>query len=147
MPKRRNFTQELLAKKAEGCIIVISLESHAGLPVDYSPRSAHDPEPWTAGLVYRFSGRECHAIRKETVTQFEQDDILRLIGTLYDGAFQMGSDDMTYDYPLPKLVSILLALVAEGMIDRRGNAFVLTRKGYNHLVDDLGVNARKLAYI
>jgi hypothetical protein len=129
MAKRRNYTQELLAKRAKGQHIVVSLAPHEGVPVTYSPRSVGDPLPWDAGLVYRFSGRECHAVKAESVSQVTRDLVLSLVDTLFDGCFQMGQDAFRFDYTIAELVPILAALTSDGMLERHADCYVLTSRG------------------
>lgn len=135
MPKRRNYTQELLAERSKGAIIVISLAPHVGVPVEYNPRSAHDPEPWTAELPYRFSGRECHAVTPQQVGQFDRDLALLRIDGLFDGVFQMGQDDFRFDYSNEQLITLLVMLTAEGLLERRADTFVVTPQGRLRLRD------------
>lgn len=134
---RRNYTQELLARKNDGAYIVVSLAPHVGVPVTYSPRNAHDPEPWDAGLAYRFSGRECHAVKREHVGQLDKDLALLNIERLFDGAFQMGQDDYRFDFTTNQMVAILADLTADGLVERYGDSYVITRKGSLYLA---GVN-------
>jgi hypothetical protein len=133
--KRRNFTQELLAKRSKGAIIVISLAPHYGVPVEYKPRNAHDPEPWTAGLIYRFSGRECHALPTLRMSQFDKDTALRLVDGLYDGALQVGQDDYRFDFSMEQMVTMLVVLTAEGFLAQHADTFVLTEQGGLRLLE------------
>lgn len=135
MAKRRNYTQELLAKQADGHIVVVSMEPHRNLPVTYSPRKVNDPEPWDAGLAYRFTGRECHAIKPVPVSQFHKDVAVYLIEHLYDGAFQMGADDFGFDFRPDHLTTLMVALTAEGLLERHGDTFVITLKGSARLTE------------
>jgi hypothetical protein len=130
---RRNYTQELRAKKNSGAYIVVSLAPHVGVPATYSPRNAHDPEPWDAGLAYRFSGRECHAVKRERVGQLDKDLALLNIQRLFDGAFQMGQDDYRFDFTTNQMITILADLVFEGLLERHGDSYVITRTGIAYL--------------
>lgn len=132
MPKR-NFTQELLAKRDQGYLVVISLAPHQGVPVEYKPRSSHDPQPWDAGLSYRFTGRECHAIKAVPASRLDRDLFLRNIQRRFDGSFQMGQDDYGFDFTRDQAVRILANLVSDGMLDRYGDTYVTTERGYARL--------------
>lgn len=134
MPKR-NFTRELLAKRANGFHIVVSLSPHTGVPAEYKPRSLRDPEPWVAGLAYRFNGRECHAVKSEHVSRFECDLLLRNIDRLFNGAFQMGYDDHRFDLTTNQVINILARLTAENLVERHGDSYVIVSKGYARLAD------------
>lgn len=63
----RRYTAELIKARAQGMRIVCSMGPTGvqGQNVVYSPRSKSDPAPWrVAGdNRYRFTGRECHAIK------------------------------------------------------------------------------------
>lgn len=130
---KRNYTRELLAKKNDGAYIVVSLSPHTGVPVTYSPRSVTDPEPWDAGLAYRFNGRECHAVKRERVGQLDKDLVLLNIQRLFDGSFQMGQDDYRFDYTTNQVITILADLVFEGLVERRGGSYVITPTGTAYL--------------
>jgi hypothetical protein len=130
---KRQYTRELLAKKNDGELIVCSLAPHVGVPVAYEPRSTNDPEPWNAGLAYRFSGRECHAVKRERVGQLDKDLALLNIQRLFDGAFQMGQDDYRFDFTTNQMVTILADLVFEGLVERHGDSYVITRTGTAYL--------------
>lgn len=130
---KRQYTRELLAKKNNGEFIVVSLAPHVGVPAVYAPRSANDPAPWDAGLAYRFSGRECHAVKRERVGQLDKDLALLNIQRLFDGAFQMGQDDYRFDFTTNQMVSILADLVFEGLVERHGDSYVITRTGTVYL--------------
>lgn len=68
MAKRRNYTQELLAAQAKGQRIVCSVAPWVNDAMEYAPRKKGDPKPWKPvgwgfpESIYRFSGRECHAV-------------------------------------------------------------------------------------
>jgi hypothetical protein len=136
MPKRRNYTQELLAKKAQGAVIVISLYPYYGVPVSYEPRNSHDPEPWTAGLEVRFCGRECHAIAYQSIGQLDKDLVLRHICRRFAGSFSMGCDSIDgFDVTDEQLVLILSALTVDGLLERKGLFYYLTPLGRTRLAD------------
>jgi len=79
MPKRRDYTRELLAGRRNSAKafrdgrgpllrIVAGRDESIAMPVEYAPRRTRDPKPWvqwnqhdgTEG--FRFSGRECWAV-------------------------------------------------------------------------------------
>lgn len=135
MPKRRNYTQELLAKRNDGALIVVSLAPYTGVPVVYAPRNRTDPEPWTGGLEYRFSGRECHAVKVEPVSKFACDRLLNLIFELSHGVFEMDQNNFRFDFSTSELVLLLAKLVENGYLKRQGGSYFITRSGYSHLAD------------
>lgn len=130
---RRNYTQELLSERAQGAHIVVSLSPHTGVPVEYQPRHTKDPEPWTAGLAYRFNGRECHAVPAQSVSAFDLHRFLDLLDRLYNGAFEMGQDDFRFDFETNRLVCVLAKLVGRGLLERHGGSYVITSAGYSVL--------------
>lgn len=130
---QRQYTRELLAKKNGGAFIVVSLAPHVGVPVIYDPRSATDPAPWNAGLAYRFSGRECHAVQPLRISQLDKDLALLNIQRLFDGAFQMGQDDYRFDFSTNEVITILADLVSEGLLEHQGDSYIITRQGEQHL--------------
>jgi hypothetical protein len=68
-PRKRNYTRELRGQQAKGWVVVASLQPFDGEPMEYAPRSKGDPKPWkpvgfgSPRSTYRYSGRECHAVR------------------------------------------------------------------------------------
>lgn len=134
MAARRNYTRELLAKRAEGMTIVISLQPNEGVEARYEPRRLHDPEPWTADLPYRFSGRECHAVRKNPVSEYDVYRVLGLmIGNEAPGAYECGQHDFGFDYADEKLMNILRTLGDEGLIRVEGACYSMTSAGYAYV--------------
>lgn len=66
----RNYTSELRAALAAGERVVCSMAPYAGNAVDYAPRTKSDHMPWVLagyadqnGNQYRYTGRECHAVK------------------------------------------------------------------------------------
>lgn len=132
---RRNYTQELLAQRKQGAHIVVSLAPHTGVPVTYQPRHIKDPEPWVAGLAYRFNGRECHAIPARDVSIFDLDRFMDLLDRLFNGAFDMGQDDFRFDFETNHLVPVLARLVSLRLLERKGGSYFITSEGYTYLAE------------
>jgi len=90
---RRNYSAELLTAQKNGQKIVCSMEPYAGVPMVYSPNRLRDPRPWrfeeNAGAQYhgmfRYSGRECHAVHPLTGQYFS-----------YTVTGESGADDLTF---------------------------------------------------
>lgn len=67
---RRNYSAELLKLKDQGKTVVCSVQPYEGLPMVYQPRRPRDPLPWVPAEfeggryegMWRYSGRQCHAI-------------------------------------------------------------------------------------
>lgn len=70
MTTKRNYTAELLSEQKRGKTIVCSVAPYDGMPMAYAPRTRRDPRPWAPADVahsayngmYRYTGRECHAV-------------------------------------------------------------------------------------
>lgn len=75
---RRNYSAELLKALENGQKIVCSMAPYEGDGMVYNPRRLRDPRPWTfaenSGAPYhgmfRYSGRECHAVHPLTGQYF-----------------------------------------------------------------------------
>jgi hypothetical protein len=136
---KRNYTRELLQKRAKGMTIVISLQPHEGIEARYEPRTSRDPMPWTADLPYRFSGRECHAVQDKPVGRYNQDRVLVLMArNEAPYSYEAGQHDFGFDYTDAELTAILRAMVRDGLVTLEGACFTLTVDGLARLKDTLG---------
>lgn len=67
MAVKRSYTRELRGQQTKGWVVVSSAQPYEGQPVVYNPRSKSDPQPWSLAawseVEFRYSGRECHAVR------------------------------------------------------------------------------------
>ncbi len=134
MAARRNYTQELLAKRAEGMRIVISLQPYQGVEVRYEPRNGHDPEPWAADMPYRFSGRECHAVRNESIPERDIYRVLTLMSqNEIPNAYECGQHDFGFDYTQDRLMNIIRVMGDEGLVLVEGALFSITEAGFGYL--------------
>lgn len=83
MPKRRQYTRELLTARAESLdayregrgplLRIVADWGASAYPVAHEPRNASDPRPWvmydaeTGAEWFRFSGRECYAVAVDDI--------------------------------------------------------------------------------
>jgi len=72
----KNWTQKLrVLQRDRKAVVVCSVGPYDGEPVEYAPRYVTDREPWVVRsktytdpktgeleVLYRYSGRECHAV-------------------------------------------------------------------------------------
>lgn len=131
---KRFYTSELRTALRKGGRIVCSVAPYEGREVEYAPRAKNDPTPWRLegmddDMLYRYHGRECHAVDVPVAVTDIQRRCLKIMqnfsGTWHSGgAWMWGNRSQT--------LRIMRALEKKGLVrasERYEEYFEITDAG------------------